>query len=187
MNRIRIGDINVNVTRGNECPSRAIEQVRFRFVIEVPSSTRIATEGAPAEWKAIQNTPKWTLSGTLDYDTPLAGGRLNLNTTVSYRSASQQFELAIPGLDQGGFALWDANLLWRSSGNRFELGLHGKNLANKKYLVSGYNFLRQDPYTGAFILGTGAPGISSTLGATGVLTGFYGNPRQVWLSAAVNF
>ena len=44
--------------------------------------------------RKIQNTPKWTLSGSLDYDTPLAGGRLNLNTTLSYRSASQQFELA---------------------------------------------------------------------------------------------
>jgi iron complex outermembrane receptor protein len=140
-----------------------------------------------SDFRKIQNTPKWTLSGTLDYDTPLAGGRLNLNTTVSYRSASQQFELAIPGLDQSGFALWDANFVWRSPGNRYEFGVHGKNLANKKYLVSGYNFLRQDPFTGAFILANGKPGISSTLGSTGVLTGFYGNPRQVWLSAAVNF
>jgi iron complex outermembrane receptor protein len=38
---------------------------------------------------------------------------MNFNTTVSYRSSSQQFEIAIPGLDQGGFALWDANLVWR--------------------------------------------------------------------------
>ena len=138
--------------------------------------------------RKIQNTPKWTLSGTLDYDTPAWGGRLNFNTTIAYRSASQQFELKIPDLDQGGFALWDANLVWRSPGNRYEFGLHGKNLANKKYLVSGYNFLGQDPYTGAFVnTKTGAPGISSTLGLTGILTGYYGNPRQIWLSAAVNF
>jgi iron complex outermembrane receptor protein len=139
-------------------------------------------------FRKIQNTPKWTLSGTLDYDTPAWGGHLDLNTTVAYRSASQQFELAIPGLDQGGFALWDANLVWRSPGNRYEFGIHGKNLANRKYLVSGYNFLGQDPFTGAFInTKTGAPGISSTLGLTGVLTGYYGNPRQIFLSAAVNF
>jgi iron complex outermembrane receptor protein len=137
--------------------------------------------------RKIQNTPKWTASSTLDYETPAWGGRLNFNTTVSYRSKSQQFELAIPGLDEGSFALWDANLVWRSSGNRYEFGLHGKNLANKKYLVSGYNFLRQDPFTGAFILANGNPGLSSTLGQTGILTGFYGNPRQVFLSAAVNF
>ena len=139
-----------------------------------------------ANFRKIQNTPKWTLSGTLDYDTPLAGGRLDLNTTLSYRSSSQQFELRSPGLDQPGFALWDANLIWRSAGNRYELGLHGKNLANKKYITGGYNFLAQNPYTGAFILNAaGLP--TPTLGRTGVLTAYYGNPRQVFLSAAVNF
>lgn len=139
-----------------------------------------------ADNRKIQNTPKWTLSGSLDYDTPLAGGRLNANTTLSYRSKSQQFELRTPGLDQKGYALWDANLVWRSSGNRYELGLHGKNLANKKYIVSGYNFLLQNPVTGDFVLdGAGSP--QPTLGRTGTLTGFYGNPRQIFLSAAVNF
>jgi iron complex outermembrane receptor protein len=137
--------------------------------------------------RKIQNTPKWTLSGSLDYDTPLGTGRLNANTTLSYRSKSQQFELAIPGLDQGGFALLDANLVWRSAGNRYEFGIHGKNLLDKKYITSGYNFMRQDPFTGQFILSNGQPGLSSTLGLTGVLTAFYGNPRQVFVSAAVNF
>jgi iron complex outermembrane receptor protein len=139
-----------------------------------------------ADDRKIQNTPKWTLSGTLDYDTPLAGGRLDANTTVAYRSSYQQFEIHTPGLDQSGFALWDANLVWRSSGNRYELGLHGKNLLNKKYVTGGYNFLAQDPITGAFILnGAGQP--IPALGKTGVLTAFYGNARQVFLSAALNF
>src|SRR6185312_15065215 len=105
--------------------------------------------------RKIQNTPKWTLSGTLDYETPFSGGRLDLNTTLAYRSSSQQFELATPMLDQPGFALWDANLVWRSTDRHWELGLHGKNLANKKYIVSGYNFLAQDPYTGAFLTSGG--------------------------------
>jgi iron complex outermembrane receptor protein len=151
-----------------------------------------ATPADVAKFRKIQNTPKWTLSGTIDYDTPLGGGRLNANTTLSYRSKSQQFELASPGLDQKGFALWDANLVWRSAGNRYEFGVHGKNLANKKYVVSGYNFLLQNPWTGQFITAAGTPITSPTqsvptLGRTGVLTGFYGNPRQVFLSAAVNF
>lgn len=139
-----------------------------------------------ANFRKIQNTPKWTLSGTLDYDTLFAGGRLDANTTLSYRSKSQQFELASPGLDQPGYALWDANLVWRSSGNRYELSLHAKNIANKHYVVSGYNFLTNNPWTGAYIL-NGAGNPIPALGRTGVLTAFYGNPRQVWLSAAVNF
>ena len=74
-------------------------------------------EADVADFRKIQNTPKWTLSGTLEYDTPAFGGRLNANTTLSYRSKSQQFELASPGLDQKGFALLDANLVWRSTGD----------------------------------------------------------------------
>jgi len=152
-----------------------------------PNGNPIApTQVDLANFRKIQNTPKWTLSGSLDYDTPLAGGRLNANTTLSYRSASQQFELKSPGLDQGAFALWDANLVWRSPGNRYELGLHGKNLLNKKYITGGYNFLQQNPYTGAYIL-NGAGNPIPTLGKTGVLTAYYGNARQIFLSAAVKF
>ena len=140
-----------------------------------------------ADLRKIQNTPKWTASASLDYEAPVANGRLNFNTTLSYRSKSRQFEFAIPQLDQPGFALWDANLVWRSSGNRFELGLHGKNLANKKYINGGYNFLTSNPLTLSPIINpsTGLP--TAATGRTGVLTAYYGNPRQVWLSAAVNF
>ena len=146
-----------------------------------------AVEVDMADFREVQNTPKWTMSGSLDYDTPVAGGRLNANTTLSYRSKSQQFELAIPELDQKGFALLDASLVWRS--DRYTVGLHGKNLTNKKYITAGYNFLRQNPYTGEFILNNaaGTPGLNSTLGVEGILTGYYGNPRQVFLSFGVKF
>jgi len=139
-----------------------------------------------ASERRIQNTPAWTLSGTLAYGTPVAGGMLNVNTTVSYRSSSQQFELRTPGLDQPGFALWDANLVWRSDNGTWEIGLHGRNLTNKRYIVSGYNFLSQNPDTGEF-LRTPTGQLIPTLGAEGVLTAYYGNPRQVFLSVGVNF
>ena len=139
-----------------------------------------------ARERKIQNTPKWTMSGSVDYDTPLGSGRLDANANLSYRSKSQQIELATSGLDQKGFALLDANLVWRSAGNRFTIGLHGKNLTDKKYVASGYNFLAQNPHTGAFLLnGAGKP--IPTLGKEGVLTAFYGNPRQVFLSLGANF
>ena len=140
-----------------------------------------------ADRREVQNTPEWTTSGTINYAVPVGSGELNFNTTLSYRSGSQQFELAIPGLDQGGFALWDASLVWRSDDERWSVGLHGRNLTDKQYIVAGYNFLRQNPDTGAFILANGQPGLSSTLGAQGVLTAYYGNPRQVYLSLGYNF
>jgi len=147
-----------------------------------------------ADFRKVQNTPKWTMSGTLNYDTPLASGRLNLNSTLSYRSKSQQFELAVPGIDQKGFALLDASIVWRSAGDRWSIGLHGKNLTNTKYKTAGYNFLFQNPYTGEFVgngvapgPALGTPGFDAALGREGVLSAFYGNPRQVFLSLGATF
>jgi len=139
-----------------------------------------------ADRRSIQNTPDLTASGTLSYSTPVGAGSINASTTISYRSASQQFEIPTPGLDQPGFALWDANLVWNID-DIFSLGVHGRNLTNKRYITSGYNFLRQNPDTGQFILLNGQPGISSTLGAEGVLTAYYGNPRQVFVTGTVKF
>jgi iron complex outermembrane receptor protein len=156
----------------------------LQFITNIPGLGPVDV----AKDRRIQNTPKWTLSGSLDYETPLSGGRLDLNTTLSYRSKSQQFELASPMLDQGGFSLWDANIVWRSAGNRYEIGLHAKNIANTRYIVSGYNFLTQNPFTGAYILDANGHYIPANgLGKAGVLTAYYGNPRQVFLSAAINF
>jgi len=138
-----------------------------------------------AKNRKIQNTPKWTLSGTLDYDTPAWGGHLDMNTTVAYRSAAQQFEISTPFLDQPGYALWDANLIWRSPSSRYEFGLHAKNITNEKYIIGGYSYLAGDPITGALTYKNGLP--MPTLGKTGVATGFYGPPRQIFVSAAVNF
>ena len=151
--------------------------------------TFIAGQGTVdvADFRQVQNTPKWTASGSLDYTTPLAGGRLNANSTLSYRSKTYQFEIPVPQFDQKAYALLDANITWRSPGDRYFIGLHGKNLMNKEYQTSGYNFLRVNPVTGAFILANGQPGISSPLGREGVLTAFYGNPRQVFLSLGANF
>jgi iron complex outermembrane receptor protein len=140
-----------------------------------------------ADRRKIQNTPEWTLSGTLDYSLPVGPGTLGLNTTLSYRSKTQQFELRIPGLDQAGFALWDASLVWRSDDDRWSLGVHGRNLTDKRYITSGYNFLRQNADTGDFVLANGQPGLNSTLGAEGVLTAFYGNPRQVYMTVGLKF
>ncbi|HWT13142.1 MAG TPA: TonB-dependent receptor, partial [Allosphingosinicella sp.] len=147
-----------------------------------------------ADRREIQNTPEWTASGTLNYGVPVGSGELSFISTLSYRSASQQFELRTPGLDQDGYALWDASIVWRSDDDRWSIGLHGKNLTDTRYITAGYNFLFQDPDTGNFVgngvppgppLGT--PGLDPTLGAEGVLTAYYGNPRQVYLTVGFNF
>jgi iron complex outermembrane receptor protein len=116
----------------------------------------------------------------------MASGRLNAIAQVSYRSKTFQFELPAEGIDQPGYALFDASLVWASDDDRWTVGLHGKNLANKKYITSGYVFLSQDPDTGAYRRNA-AGRLIPTLGAEGVLTAFYGSPRQVYLTVGLNF
>ena len=139
-----------------------------------------------ADFRRIQNTPKWTLSGTLDFTTPVAGGELSAITTLSYRSKTFQFETPSPFLDQPGYALWDANLSWTSPNNRYTIGLHAKNILDRQYITSGYQFLAVDPVTGV-PLRTAGGNVIPSLGREGVVTAFYGNPRQVFLSIGINF
>src|SRR3546814_10050661 len=53
-----------------------------------------------ASQRAFQNTPKWTLSGTLGAHIPVGDGAVDASTSLSYRSLTHQFEVPIPWLDQ---------------------------------------------------------------------------------------
>ena len=138
-----------------------------------------------ADFRRIQNTPKWTTSGTLDYTTPSGPGDLLLSTTLSYRTKTYQFETPSPFLDQKAYALLDASIVWKSHGG-VTIGLHGKNLADKQYKTSGYQFLAVNPVTGV-PLRNAAGNVIPSLGREGVVTAFYGNPRQIFLSLGYKF
>src|SRR3546814_5199275 len=58
-----------------------------------------------ADFREVQNTPKWTASANLAYSTPIGDGDLSFGTTLSYRSKTYQFEIPNPYIDQKGFAL----------------------------------------------------------------------------------
>ncbi len=133
--------------------------------------------GVPTEvsdLRKVQNTPEWSGSATLGYTTPVGSGDLYLGSTVSYRSETTQFEVPSPFLDQPGYALVDASIVWTSADSGFSLGLYGRNLTDKEYRTSGYTFVAGDPPV-------------PTLGTEGTLTAFYGNPRQVYLTAIIEF
>ncbi|AXK41834.1 TonB-dependent receptor [Erythrobacter aureus] len=139
-----------------------------------------------AESRVVQNTPELTGSITASYDTPVGAGDLYLATTLSYRSKTSQFEIPNPFLDQDGFALLDASVVYTAPGNRWSVGLYGKNLLDKEYKTSGYTFVRTDPRTGAIQNGANGYPIP-TLGPEGTLTAFYGNPRQVFASVTFTY
>ncbi|MGE4431034.1 MAG: TonB-dependent receptor [Sphingobium sp.] len=135
-----------------------------------------------ADHREVQNTPKWTMSGSLGYSTPVGDGRMAFNTTLSYRSKTYQFEIPNPYLDQKGYMLWDASLVYTAPSDRWTIGVHGKNLANKRYKTSGYTFMAADPVTGDLV-----QPLTPSLGTEGTLTTFYGNPRQVFATLGVKF
>ena len=139
-----------------------------------------------ADFREVQNTPKWTASGTLAYSAPVGDGDISFGTTLSYRSKTYQFEIPNPYIDQKGFALWDASLVYTAPDDRWSIGLFGKNLTNKKYKTSGYTFIVVNPVTGVPALGANGLPLSA-LGTEGTLTAFYGNPRQVFVTGTVKF
>ncbi|WP_459788018.1 TonB-dependent receptor [Alteriqipengyuania sp. 357] len=131
-----------------------------------------------ADQRVFQNTPEYTVNAGFDLGLPAASGMLDLIGAVSLRSDASQFEVPNSFLDQDGFALVDASVVWTADSDRFSIGVHGKNLFDKRYIVSGYNFVAGD--------GRGTP-FSPTLGLEGTLTGFYGDPRRVFVQAEVRF
>ena len=139
-----------------------------------------------ADFRHVQNTPEWTASQTLTYRTPIGEGSLEASETFSYRSKTFQFEIANPFIDQPGYGLLDLHLVYRAPADRWSLGLHAKNVTDKHYKTSGYTFMAADPVTG--VLTRRANGtLIPALGKEGILSAFYGNPRQVFVTAAVKF
>ncbi|WP_324828331.1 TonB-dependent receptor [Qipengyuania zhejiangensis] len=122
-----------------------------------------------ADQRVFQNTPDITASAGFDLGLPMAGGIVDFLGSVSLRSDSSQFELPGP-LDQDGFALVDASIVYTADSDRWSVGVHGKNLFDKRYIVAGYDF----------VTGT-------VLGLEGNLTGFYGDPRRVFVTGEVKF
>ena len=144
-----------------------------------------------ANVRVFQNTPDWTLSSTLAGTIPVGAGKVNANTTLSYRTLTHQFETASPFLDQPGYALWDANLTYSfGRGGRYSIGVHAKNITNKIYKTAGYQYIRTD-VAGNPISLTNVPVPNgpyvATLGKEGIATAFYGNPRQIFGTITAKF
>ena len=139
-----------------------------------------------ANVRVFQNTPDWTLSATPTLSVPAGGGILTANSTVSYRSLTHQFETASPFLDQPGYTLLDAGITYAfGEGQRYTVGIYGKNLTDKRYKTSGYQYI-SSTIAGVPILNA-AGGYTSTLGREGIATAFYGNPRQIFGTISAKF
>ena len=149
-------------------------------VAGVPTPTDVA------QFRRIQNTPAWTGNAALTYTANLGEGRVDVTGSMSFKSKTYNFEIANPYLDQPAYQLFDASLVYHAPGNHFTLGVYGKNLTDKRYKTSGYTFVSANAIDGT--LATRPNGtLIPALGKEGVLTAFYGNPRQVFATATINF
>lgn len=120
-----------------------------------------------ADQRVFQNTPKYTFAVTPAFTHDLGGGRVSFTPSVSYRSSYSQFEIPNALLDENGYTLVDASLIWTSADDRFQIGAHGRNLTDARYKIGGYNF----------------PG--ALFGNS--IIGFYGPPRTFTISGEVRF
>ena len=124
-----------------------------------------------ADERVFQNTPEWTATGTLTYDTPVnlfkTPGTFSVITALSYRDKTSIFEVPNPFLDQKAYTLWDLSLVWSQDSGHWNAGIHGKNLTDEEYKVAGYFF--------------------PALGLENNVTSFYGNPRQIWATVQYNW
>ena len=93
-----------------------------------------------ANFREVQNTPAWTTNAALGYLTPVGAGDLSLNTSVTYRSKTYQFELPNPYIDQKGYALWDASIVYSAPGNRLEHRGFRQELARQTIQNIGLHF-----------------------------------------------
>ncbi len=138
-----------------------------------------------ADQRVVQNTPEFSGAITTNYTHPVdlfnRGGDLTFITQTSYKSETNQFEVPNPLLDQSGYGLFDASLVWTSEDGGLQIGIHGRNLFDREYRVAGYNFLAQNQ-DGSFV----TP-LTSTLGLEGIVTAFYGPPRTVTGTIQVQF
>ncbi|MGB0133907.1 TonB-dependent receptor, partial [Dokdonella sp.] len=121
-----------------------------------------------ANEQEFTNAPEQSGAINVEYNMPVgAEGNLAFRVGYNYQSkviaTTEVTRLADP-ITQGGYGLYNAGVIWRT-GKNWMFSLQGSNLTDKEYRTTGYN-------------------IESALG---VLTGFYGAPRQYTLTARYSF
>ncbi len=117
-----------------------------------------------ADTERFTNAPKWSGGLSVENNYPLAnGGSIGARVNYTYQTTVYPETTLSPLIAQRGYGLWNAGIVWEVN-EPWTLSLQGTNLANKSYRTTGYN-----------------------IAALGIVTGFYGAPRMVTLTARYKF
>ncbi|GAB3516286.1 TonB-dependent receptor [Pseudoxanthomonas daejeonensis] len=117
-----------------------------------------------ADTQHFTNAPEFSGALNAEWRTALDnGGNLSARLTYAYQSEVWPTTDLSPAIKQDGYGLVNAGVIWNVN-DAWTLSLQGTNLADEEYRTTGYN-----------------------IAAYGVLTGFYGPPRQYSLMARYDF
>lgn len=127
-----------------------------------------------AHQQEFTNAPEFSGALNVEYRTELGGmGSLSARVGYSYQSrvvaTTEVVRDPVTGaratpISQDGYGLLNAGAIWKLN-NAWSFSLQGTNLTDEEYLTTGYNLVS----------------------SLGVLTGFYGPPRQYTLTARYDF
>ena len=180
--KLRLGALTLNGSLG---------YIDAKYLSYITNIGGVPTE--VSQFRHVQNTPAWSGAASATYGVDLGEGRVDLTAGMSFKSKTYQFEIANPYLDQPAYQLVDASIVYHAPGNRWSLGVFGKNLTDERIKTSGYTFMAFKTTgipTGSpngVVTGELAQPLASALGKEGVLSAFYANPRQVFVTATVSF
>ncbi|WP_342315252.1 TonB-dependent receptor [Lysobacter sp. FW306-1B-D06B] len=122
-----------------------------------------------ADEQEFTNAPEFSGALNVEFRTPLSnGGDISARVGYSYQddvvATTEIVRTGALPITQDGYGLINAGVIWRLDDN-WSFSLQGTNLADKEYRTTGYNLNA----------------------ALGVLTGFYGAPRQYSLAVRYDF
>lgn len=145
---------------------------RFKDYMTQCYSGQTAADGCtPAgqnmDGRTPARSPDWTGTAGFTYDTPIGSG-LSIGLTGDAYVSSAYFsnETLAPGAKQGSYARFDGSVRLQDADGRWELALIGRNLSNKRYMLSTSD----------------KPGTS-----TGQQYGTVSRPREIMLQARTQF
>ena len=117
-----------------------------------------------ADQQKFTNAPDFAGALSIQYIHPLAnGGEIRSRLGYSYQDKVYPTTDLSEAIAQDGYGLWSGSVIWQVN-DQWRVALEGNNLADEEYRTTGYN-----------------------IAALGILTGFYGAPRTVALTASYQF
>ena len=121
--------------------------------------------GAP-KTTSVQS-PKWNLNGLVRYEWPVLGGAMAAQFDVLHRSKHYFSLTGAPTVEENGYTLMNASLMYTSGNERWSINAFVQNLGDEEHLVQTFDL--------------------SGPAVFGMVEQYYNRPRWWGISAAVYF